>query len=132
MAELKQVWDVECDKFVVYEEGLKIKRKLTNEENSYVSSCQIPLNKEKQKEILDTITYLWTSNEEVPYQTKQVEIDKLNKVKLSLYFDEKLQKQLLKFSLISKETCKKQMDYIKLSIVESRQFYLNLKKSIIV
>lgn len=132
MAELKQVWDVESDKFVVYEEGLKIKRKLTNEENSYVSSCQIPLNKEKQKEILDTITYLWTSNEEVPYQTKQVEIDKLNKVKLSLYFDEKLQKQLLKFSLISKETCKKQMDYIKLSIVESRQFYLNLKKSIIV
>ena len=128
MAELKQVWDVECDKFVVYEEGLKIKRKFASD---YVSSCEIPLNREKQKEILDTITYLWTSNDEAPYQTKQVEIDKLNKVKLSLYFDEKLQKQLLKFSLISKATCKKQMDYIKLRIVESRQFYLNLKKSII-
>jgi len=131
MEKVKQVWDVECDKFLVYEEGLKIKRKLSSEKDDYVNSCEIPLNKEKQKEILDTLTYLWTSNDEVPYQTKQVEIDKLNKVKLSLYFDKKLQKQLLKFSLISKATCKKEMDYIKLSIVESRQLYLNLRKSIV-
>lgn len=76
------------------------------------------------------MTYLWNSDSNNPYQTKQVEVDELNKVKLSLYFDKKLQKQLLKFSLISKATCKKEMDYIKLGINESRQLYLNLRKSI--
>ncbi|WP_368262456.1 hypothetical protein [Clostridium disporicum] len=130
MEKVKQVWDVESDKFVVYEEGLKIKRKLLSEENAYINSCEITLNKEKRKEILDTMTYLWNSDSNNPYQTKQVEVDELNKVKLSLYFDKKLQKQLLKFSLISKATCKKEMDYIKLGINESRQLYLNLRKSI--
>lgn len=46
MEKVKQVWDVESDKFVVYEEGLKIKRKLLSEENAYINSCEITLNKE--------------------------------------------------------------------------------------